>query len=430
MMKNTGNTAITKYQWKILFASIMGYAMDGLDMLILSFAMTAIISTFDLSLAEGGMIATITLIGAVLGGYAAGILSDIYGRIKTFALTIVLFAIFTGLSAFADSYAMLNIYRFMAGVGLGGEFAIGMTLVAETWPREMRARATAGVSIGWQMGVILAAVVSAYVLPTYGWRTVFLIGALPALFAAWARFGLEEPLQWRKQEEKKLALRNKISAGNADEHEQEKYKTLTKFPLLHLFKDAEITKKTIALTIMTSVQNTGYYGIMVWLPTILMNQHGLTLTKTSLWMIVTVIGMILGISVFGYVADKLGRRPTYMIFWTAAAVAVWVYSTLSSSTGLLVGGTILGFFANSGMGAFGALLSENYATEARSTAGNFIFNTGRAVGGFAPVVIGMMAAQYTLTGAIALLAFMYIGAVVVVYFLVPETKGAELPETV
>jgi len=169
-MRNTGHTAITKYQWKILFASIMGYAMDGLDMLILSFVMTAIISAFGLSLAQGGLIATVTLIGAVLGGYVAGILSDIYGRIKTFALTIVLFAIFTGLSAFADSYAMLNIYRFMAGVGLGGEFAIGMTLVAETWPREMRARATAGVSVGWQLGVILAAVVSAYVLPAYGWR--------------------------------------------------------------------------------------------------------------------------------------------------------------------------------------------------------------------------------------------------------------------
>lgn len=429
-MINVSDSKITKYQWKVLFAAIMGYAMDGLDMLILSFVMTAIISTFGLTLTQGGMVATITLFGAVLGGYASGILSDRFGRVKTFALTIIVFSVFTGLTAFANSFAELNIYRFIAGLGLGGEFAIGMTLVAETWPRELRARATAGVSIGWQLGVILAALVSAYVLPTFGWRAVFLVGSLPALFAAWARYGLKEPDVWTKQQQIKQELLMKINSGNAHETEHKTYKTLTKFPLLHLFQTKEITKKTVALTIMTSVQNSGYYGIMIWLPTILMQKHGLTLNKTSLWMIVTVIGMILGISAFGYVADKLGRRPTYMIFWTAAAASVWVYSTLSTSTELLIGGAILGFFANSGMGAFGALLSENYATEARSTAGNFIFNTGRAVGGFAPVAIGALAAQYSLSGAIALLAFIYIGAVITVYFLVPETKGAELPETV
>lgn len=429
-MINVADAKITTYQKKVLIAAVMGYAMDGLDMLMLSFVMTAIISTFGLTLTEGGMVATITLFGAVLGGYAAGILSDRFGRVKTFALTIIVFAIFTGLTAFANSFAELNIYRFIAGLGLGGEFGIGMCLVAEVFKSEHRARATAAVSIGWQMGVILAAIVSAYVLPLFGWRAVFLVGALPALLAAWARYGLKEPKVWTKQQEVKQQLLAKIDSGSAHANEKEIYKTLTTFPLIHLFKDKETIKKTVALTVMTSVQNIGYYGIMIWLPTILMQKHGLTLNKTSLWMIVTVIGMILGISAFGYVADKLGRKPTYMIFWTAAAASVWIYSTLSTSTELLIGGAVLGFFANSGMGGFGALLSENYSTEARSTAENFIFNTGRAVGGFAPVVIGALAAQYSLSGAIALLAFNYIGAVITVYFFVPETKGVELPETV
>ena len=177
---------------------------------------------------------------------------------------------------------------------------------------------------------------------------------------------------------------------------------------------------------MTSVQNFGYYGIMVWLPTILMQKHNLSLNKTTTWMIVTVAGMMLGIYIFGYFADRIGRRPIYMIFYAGSAAAVWVYSSLTDPIQLLIGGAVLGFFCNGTMAGFGALLSEHYTTDARSTAQNFIFNSGRAVGGFAPVVIGMLAEQYTLSGALAVLAFTYIAAAVNLFFFVPETKGVKL----
>ncbi|EAX48797.1 major facilitator superfamily MFS_1 [Thermosinus carboxydivorans Nor1] len=417
----------SRYRWKVLLASVLGYAMDGLDMLILSFVMTAIIGAFGLTLAEGGLVATVTLIGAVLGGYGFGILADYIGRVRVFSLTILVFSVFTGLTAFADSFLELNIYRFLAGLGLGGEFGIGMTLVTETWPKEKRARATGAVAVGWQLGVVAAALVSAYVLPAFGWRAVFLVGAVPALFAAWARYGLAEPLIWLATQAKKKALQAKIAAKlPLTAEEQAFYNKTTKFPLLHLFADRRTATTTLALTVMTSVQNTGYYGIMVWLPTVLMKQHGLTLNKTSMWMVATVLGMILGIAVFGYIADKIGRRPTYMAFQLASAAAVWVYANLSDPLHLLIGGAILGFFCNGMMAGYGALLSENYTTEARSTAENFIFNTGRAVGGFAPLVIGILAAQYSLSGALALLAFIYVAAAVNVYFLLPETKGKEL----
>lgn len=417
------------YRWKVLIASVMGYSMDGLDMLILSFVMTAVMSTFGLSLAEGGLVATITLMGAVIGGYIFGILADYQGRVKVFSLTIIIFSVFTGLTAFANSFTELNVYRFLAGLGLGGEFGIGMTLVAETWPKEKRARASGGVAIGWQLGVLAAAAVSAYVLPAYGWRAVFLVGALPAVLAAWARWGLEEPQMWVKKNQMKNMLREKLNRNEAlNEEEKAIYNQAAKFPLLHLFANRKITITTLGLTVMTSVQNIGYYGIMIWLPTILMNKHGLTLNKTSAWMAATVLGMMAGIAVFGYFADKIGRRPAYITFQLMSAICIWIYSGLSDPIHLLFGGAILGFFCNGMMAGYGALLSENYPTEARSTAENFIFNTGRAVGGFAPVAIGMLAAQYTLTGALALLAFIYIAAAINVYFLIPETKGKELIE--
>lgn len=419
--------ATWRRRWKMMFASVTGYAMDGLDMLILSFAMTAILKEFGLSFAEGGLIATYTLIGAVLGGYIFGIMADYVGRVKVFALTIVIFSVFTGLCAMANSVTELNIYRFLAGLGLGGEFGIGMTLVAETWPANKRARATAGVAMGWQLGVVLAAVMAAIVIPAYGWRGLFLVGALPALFAAWSRYGLPEPDIWIARKRLKQSVAAKAASGAALTAEEATFlKETSKFPLSHLFADGRKTVTTFALTVMTSVQNFGYYGIMIWLPTILMQKHNLTLNKTTTWMIVTVIGMIIGIYVFGYFADKVGRKPAYIAFYICSAAAIWIYSNLNDPIHLLIGGAILGFFCNGMMAGYGALLSEHYTTDARSTAQNFIFNSGRAVGGFAPVIIGMLAAQYTLSGALAGLAVIYLAAAVNVFFLVPETKGSEL----
>lgn len=207
-------TGVTrKERWKVMWASIVGYAMDGLDVLILSFAMAAIVAEFGLTLGEGGLIATYTLIGTVLGGYLFGVFADYFGRVHTFALTIIIFSIFTGACAFADNVMHLNILRFLAGLGLGGEYGIGMTLVTETWPAAKRARATAGVAMGWQAGAVLAAVLAAVVLPDYGWRGLFLVGVIPALLAAWARHGLKEPPMWLKRKELKKQLKARKAAG-------------------------------------------------------------------------------------------------------------------------------------------------------------------------------------------------------------------------
>ncbi|WP_444216626.1 MFS transporter [Dialister hominis] len=418
-------TGVTrKERWKIMWASIIGYAMDGLDVLILSFAMAAIVSEFGLTLGEGGMIATYTLIGTVLGGYIFGIFADWWGRVHTFSLTIIIFSIFTGACAFADNAVHLDILRFLAGLGLGGEYGIGMTLVSETWPGAKRARATAGVAMGWQAGAVLAAILAAVVLPDYGWRGLFLVGVLPALLAAWARHGIKEPPMWVKRKEMKKALQARKDAGEKLTAEEEEQLTeAKKFPLAHLFADKKTTITTIALTIMTSVQNFGYYGIMVWLPMILLKEHGLTTKSMSGWMIVTVIGMIAGIFVFGWLCDRLGRKKPYLLFYVCAAAMVYIYVNLGKPIALLFGGAFLGFFCNGMMAGYGTLLSENYTTDARSTAQNFIFNTGRAVGGFAPVIIGTIAQTNGFNTAFVLLSAVYLAAAVNVLFFVKDTKG-------
>lgn len=418
-------TGVTrKERWKIMWASIIGYAMDGLDVLILSFAMAAIVSEFGLTLGEGGMIATYTLIGTVLGGYIFGIFADWWGRVHTFSLTIIIFSIFTGACAFADNAVHLDILRFLAGLGLGGEYGIGMTLVSETWPGAKRARATAGVAMGWQAGAVLAAILAAVVLPDYGWRGLFLVGVLPALLAAWARHGIKEPPMWVQRKEMKKALQARKDAGEKLTAEEEEQLTeAKKFPLAHLFADKKTTITTIALTIMTSVQNFGYYGIMVWLPMILLKEHGLTTKSMSGWMIVTVIGMIAGIFVFGWLCDRLGRKKSYLLFYVCAAAMVYIYVNLGTPIALLFGGAFLGFFCNGMMAGYGTLLSENYTTDARSTAQNFIFNTGRAVGGFAPVIIGTIAQTNGFNTAFVLLSAVYLAAAVNVLFFVKDTKG-------
>lgn len=418
-------TGVTrKERWKIMWASIIGYAMDGLDVLILSFAMAAIVSEFGLTLGEGGLIATYTLIGTVLGGYLFGIFADYFGRVHTFSLTIIIFSIFTGACAFADNVTHLNILRFLAGLGLGGEYGIGMTFVSETWPAAKRARATAGVAMGWQAGAVLAAILAAVVLPDYGWRGLFLVGVVPALLAAWARHGIKEPPMWVKRKEMKKELAARKERGETlTAEEEEQLEEAKKFPLAHLFASPSKTVTTLSLTVMTSVQNFGYYGIMVWLPMILLKEHGLTTKSMSGWMIVTVIGMIAGIYVFGYLCDRLGRKIPYLIFYICAAAMVYIYVNLGTPVALLFGGAFLGFFCNGMMAGYGTLLSENYTTDARSTAQNFIFNTGRAVGGFAPAIIGALAQSHGFSAAFALLSCVYVAAAVNVLFFIKDTRG-------
>src|ERR1700742_2739107 len=178
---------------KALAASALGYAMDGFDLLILGFMLKAISAELHLTPTAAASLVTATLIGAVLGGLGFGMLSDRLGRVRVLTWTIVLFAISTGMCAFAQGYWDLLAYRAIAGLGLGGEFGIGMALVAEAWPASKRARASSYVGLGWQLGVLMAALVAPILLPVIGWRGMFIVGIFPAMVAFFIRRQLHEP---------------------------------------------------------------------------------------------------------------------------------------------------------------------------------------------------------------------------------------------
>lgn len=386
--------------------SAVGYAMDGFDLLILGFMLSAISADLNLTPGQAGSLVTWTLIGAVFGGIFFGILSDKYGRIRVLTWTIVLFAVFTGLCAFAQGYWDLLIYRTIAGIGLGGEFGIGMALAAEAWPARHRARVSSYVALGWQLGVLGAAVLTPLLLPSIGWRGMFLVGVIPAVVAWVIRNKLHEP--------EVFTTRNPKDQPSAMQC------------LKLLMKDKATTKISLGVIVLTSVQNFGYYGIMIWMPSFLSKQMGFSLTKSSMWTAATIIGMSVGIWVFGQMADRIGRKPTFLIFQVGSVISVLAYSQLSDPTAMLWVGAIMGLFVNGMMGGYGAVISEAYPTEARATAQNVLFNIGRAVGGFGPVVIGALAMAYSFQVAIALLAAIYVLDMLATAFLIPELKGKEL----
>ncbi|MBI3310559.1 MAG: MFS transporter, partial [Serratia liquefaciens] len=235
---------------KAMLASVTGYAMDGFDLLILGFMLPAISIEMGLSSSAAGSLVTWTLIGAVLGGVIFGHLSDRFGRIRVLTITILMFSLFTGLCALAQGYWDLLAYRTLAGIGLGGEFGIGMALIAEAWPAEKRNRASAYVGMGWQLGVLAAAFLTPLLLTHIGWRGMFLVGLLPALVSFLIRRTLGEPEEFVRQQStgEQLSFAQRIRL---------------------LFKDRATSKASIGIFILCSVQNFGYYGLMIWMPTYL-----------------------------------------------------------------------------------------------------------------------------------------------------------------
>ena len=403
-VKQVESEKATPYQKKTLFASTVGYALDGMDMMILGVCFSLISVSFNLSKTDLGTLTSVTLLGAVLGGILFGVLADKYGRVRVFSWTILIFSLFTGLCAISPNYESFLIFRFLSGLGLGGEFGIGMTLVSESWPKNKRSRATSIVALGFQAGIILSTLTVNFVGQAYGWRWAFAVGVLPALFVAWTRKGLDEPEIWQNLKDQN---KNEIAVGK-------------------LFKTPKTTATTIGLTIACAVQNFGFYGLMVWMPSMIASELKLPFKDTLYWTISTTIGMSLGILIFGWLCDKFGRRPSYIIFLLISAVSIWFYFQQTDMIILIIFGSAIGFFVNGMMGGYGALLAEHYPTDARSSAENIIFNVGRGIAGISQVLIAYFATMYSISYALALLSATYLLSAAAFVFLIPETKGKAL----
>ncbi|CAM3274003.1 MFS transporter [Lactococcus laudensis] len=376
-------------QRKVLISAAAGIGLENMDIMFLSFSMASIIATFGISGTQAGWIGTITNFGMLLGGIIFGMLADKIGRVKVFSYTVIIFSVASALMFFASNIYLVYLFRFIAGVGAGGEYGACMSLVSESTPKEKLGKATSIVAIGGQIGAILAAVLASLIIPAFGWKMLYVIGLFPVLMVLWIRKDIKEPESFQ-------------ATDRADRGH-----------LGLLFKDGKTSWQTIGLSLMVMVQIAGYFGLMNWLPKIMQDQLNLNVTGSSLWMVSTILGMSVGMMTFGTIMDKLGSRFSYTIFLICSAASVYLLILANSKMTLIAAAVVVGYFINGMYAGYGAIISSLYPTEIRATANNFIMNIGRAVGGFSSVIIGFLLDKYSLMIVVVFLSFIYIFSLVI-----------------
>lgn len=386
-MDNTSSMS-TNQKW-VLASMSSGFLLENMDVMFLSFSLSEIIAQMHISSAAGGWIGTFTNLGMFFGGALFGLLGDRIGRVKTFSYTIFLFAIATGLTYFAHNITALYALRFLAGIGAGGEYGVGIALIAENFQANQIGRASSVAAVGGQVGSIVAALLAAWIIPAYGWNTLFLFGVVPVVLTYFVRRHVKESDEFLAAHKKAEETSEKISFGR-------------------LFETPRLALQTLGLMLMTIVQIAGYFGLMNWLPSIVQKKQGLSVSGSSYWMIATIIGMSIGMMVFGTIMDKIGPRWAFGIFLLASAVVVFAIVNVTSYWAMLLAGALTGFFSNGMFGGYGAVISQLYPTEIRSTANNLIMNTGRAIGGFSSVIIGALMDHYNLYVVMGFLSALYI----------------------
>lgn len=400
----------SRARWLALWAAMLGFMLDAMDVLLYSFALQSIRSEFGLSNEQAGLVFTYTLVASAFGGILSGLAADRFGRQRTLIFTILLYSLASGGSATSRNLTELLFWRSLVGLGLGAEWSAGAVLVAEYWPADKRARAVSLMQSGWAIGYILAAIVAATVLPSYGWRVMFWIGVLPALLTVWIRRNVPEPPVWRNRTE---------PAGS----------------LLEIFRGSLLRITLVATSLATAVLF-AYWGVFTWLPGFLAapvaaGGAGFGIVKTSGWIIAMQVGAFAGYNCFGFLADRLGRRKAFSLYVSAAAVMTIAYGSAprwagdNAGTVLLLAGPLLGFFGTGFFSLFGTMLAELYPTRLRGAGQGFVYNFGRGLSALAPLTVGVVADRSGLGWALVLNAgYFLLGALLV--FLLPETKGREL----
>lgn len=386
-MDNTSSMS-TNQKW-VLASMSSGFLLENMDVMFLSFSLSEIIAQMHISSAAGGWIGTFTNLGMFFGGALFGLLGDRIGRVKTFSYTIFLFAIATGLTYFAHNITALYALRFLAGIGAGGEYGVGIALIAENFQANQIGRASSVAAVGGQIGSIVAALLAAWIIPAYGWNTLFLFGVVPVVLTYFVRRHVKESDEFLAAHKKAEETSEKISFGR-------------------LFATPRLALQTLGLMLMTIVQIAGYFGLMNWLPSIVQKKQGMSVSGSSYWMIATIVGMSIGMMVFGTIMDKIGPRWAFGIFLLGSAVVVFAIVNVTSYWAMLLAGALTGFFSNGMFGGYGAVISQLYPTEIRSTANNLIMNTGRAIGGFSSVIIGALMDHYNLYVVMGFLSALYI----------------------
>jgi MFS family permease len=410
--------SITAEQWRALLAAKAGWMLDAMDFLLYVMAIGRLKAYFQFGDATAGLLGTITLLVSAGGGILFGAIADRVGRTRALMATILIFSLCSLGAATSQSLLQLLLWRALLGLGMGGEWASGAVLVSETWPAEHRTKAVGIMQSGWALGYILAAILAALILGVLplgreAWRWLFVVGLLPALFTFWILRNVAEPAVWAKRR----------ASGQ-----------LATNPFRALF-GKQLVRRTVLATLLSASVQFAYWGLFFWLPSFLASPAeqggaGMTIVRSMSWLIPTQIGAYFGYLSFGFIADRLGRRPTFTLFLGAAALLVPIYGQLARSpTVLMLLGPILGFVGHGYFSLFGAFLAELFPTAVRATGQGLTYNLGRGLGALAPYTIGALATvpHVGIGSALALTsAFFLTGALLL--FALPDTSGRPLEE--
>ena len=359
-------TGATTAQKRALLTTSLGWMLDSMDMMLFSLVLVDLERDLHMSAATAGLLMTLTLISAAIGGVFFGWLADKIGRLHALIFSMLIYSIFTAACGLAHSVVQLGIFRFLLGLGIGGEWAAGGALVAETWPDEHRGKAIGIAQASWAVGYALGATITAVIMPHFGWRAVFFVGVLPALVTIWIRRSVKEPEIWRQK--------------------------AATMPLRSIFQ-GKLGRATLITASMNAASLFAWWGLFTWIPRFLslpvsQGGRGLNIVQTSEWTIIMQAGTALGYLSFGYLADIFGRKRVYIGFLLVAAALVPLYAHTRDPHLLLLFGPVVGFFGTGFFSGFTIIASEVFPTAVRGTAMGVVYNVGRFLGAGAPYLIG------------------------------------------
>lgn len=402
---------MTPPERRTFWACFSGWALDAMDVQIYSFVIPTLIAIWGLTAGQAGQIATVTLLCSAVGGWAAGLLADRIGRVRTLQLTILWFSVFTFLSGFAQNFEQLFLARALMGFGFGGEWAAGAVLIGEMIRPQHRGKAVGTVQSGWAIGWGIAAIAATVLFqlfdPAVAWRYLFFIGILPAGLVFFLRRFVEEPPVFE-------ATRRRIA------------ETGDRPGLLEIFS-GPVLKTTILTSLLATGAQGGYYAVTTWLPTYLKTEKGLSVLNTGGYLAVIIAGSFTGYLVGAYLADRIGRRKLFFLFSLSAIVVVFAYTSLDiDNTTMLFLGFPLGFFASGYFSGIGAFLTELFPTRIRGSGQGFAYNFGRGVGALFPMLVGILGAGMPLGQAIGLFAVAAYALLFLAALALPETRGKTL----
>lgn len=413
-MKENWLHTLTRDQRHVLFGSFAAWAIDAMDLLLYVMAIVVIMKEFAIDTTTAGMLTSVMLVSSALGGTAAGVIADRWGRKPALLASIFTYCAATALCAAAASVTELAIYRTILGLGIGGAWSAAAALVNETCPSRHRGKASAVMQSGYSPGFMLASGLAMVLLPAYGWRVFFLAGTIPGVLVFFyiLNYVKESPM-W-------LESKRQSQIGRAASHR-----------FVEIFK-GEILRITVLASLFVTFIMLGYWALIGWLPTFLSTPidqggAGMSIVKSAGWIFAMQFGSFAGYLTFGCLADKIGRKKSFIIYLAAVAILTPVYGSLRDETMLLLLGPVIGFFGLGYFSGFGAMLSELFPTRMRGAGMGFTFNFGRAMSAFAPVIVGMLAKTYGIGPSLLVSSVFIIMGICTLLFL-PETKGVDLED--